>query len=121
DLERLRFQCVHSLDVARAFQNALFLDVHGPFNIAAAPVIDSRRLAVLLQTRRRLFSEGALRALTAASFRLHLQRTVAGWVDLALNSPLVDATRARTELEWRPRYAATEALVELFDGLRDGA
>lgn len=121
DHELLCFQCVHSLDVARAFQSALFGDARGAFNLAAEPVIDSRRLALLLHTRKRKMSERVLRALTTATFRLHLQRTDAGWVDLALKSPLVDAARAREELPWRPRYAASEALAELFDGLREGA
>lgn len=121
DIEGLCFQCVHSFDVARAFQSALFEPVSGAFNLAAEPVIDSRRLAVLLQARKRRVSERVMRALTTATFRLHLQRTNASWLDLALMSPLVDAARARTELAWRPRYAATEALVELFEGLREGA
>jgi UDP-glucose 4-epimerase len=33
----------------------------------------------------------------------------------------MDVTRARTELGWQPRHTAGEALLELLDGLRDGA
>lgn len=121
DLDRLRFQALHSLDAARAFHAALFEPVRGAYNLAAAPVLDARSLAVLLEARRRRVPERLLRALTTATFRLHLQRTDVGWLDLALESPLMDASRARRELGWRPRYAATEALAELLDGLREGA
>lgn len=121
DHARLRFQCLHSLDAARAFHAALFEPVRGAFNLAAAPVLDARSLAVLLEARRRRVPERLLRALARASFQLHLQRTDASWLDLALESPLMDVTRARTELGWRPRYAGTEALAELLDGLREGA
>jgi UDP-glucose 4-epimerase len=37
-LERLRFQAVHSLDVAEAYHLAVTRDVRGPFNVAAEPV-----------------------------------------------------------------------------------
>ncbi|HZA80310.1 MAG TPA: NAD-dependent epimerase, partial [Actinomycetes bacterium] len=38
-----------------------------------------------------------------------------------LQSPLLDAGRARAELGWRPRRNATETLQELLAGLRKGA
>ena len=33
----------------------------------------------------------------------------------------MDAARARRELGWRPRHSAKETLLELLDGMRDGA
>jgi UDP-glucose 4-epimerase len=50
-----------------------------------------------------------------------LQPTPSGWVDLALAVPLLDATRARTELGWEPARGADEALLEMFEGLRERA
>jgi UDP-glucose 4-epimerase len=32
-----------------------------------------------------------------------------------------DTTRAREQLGWTPRHSAEEALVELLEGMRDGA
>jgi hypothetical protein len=64
---------------------------------------------------------GLLRGLAAATWRLRLQPTPPGWVDLALGVPLLDTGRARSELGWDPRYRAGEALLELLDGLRDRA
>ena len=46
-----------------------------------------------------------------------------GLLELFLTLPVMDAGRARRELDWVPRHASTEALGELLDGLRhpDGA
>jgi UDP-glucose 4-epimerase len=35
--------------------------------------------------------------------------------------PLLDSTRAREELGWRPRFSSTDAVLELLEGLREGA
>jgi UDP-glucose 4-epimerase len=35
--------------------------------------------------------------------------------------PLMDTTRALTDLGWKPEYGSDEALVELLDGIHDGA
>ena len=35
--------------------------------------------------------------------------------------PLMDVTRARNELGWSPRRSAADALLELIDGMSDGA
>jgi hypothetical protein len=55
------------------------------------------------------------------SWRLHLQPTPPGWVDLALGVPLMDCGRARAELGWEPRTSASDALRELLEGMRERA
>jgi hypothetical protein len=40
---------------------------------------------------------------------------------MGLGVPLLDTTRARTELGWEPRRTATEALLELLGGMHDRA
>lgn len=35
--------------------------------------------------------------------------------------PLIDSARARAELGWAPRRHATDALLELIDGMRAGS
>lgn len=117
----LRFQAVHSLDVGEAYRLAAMGDVRGAFNIAADPVIDSEELAKLLDARLVRVSPGTIRGLAALTWRLHLQPTPPGWVDLAFGVPLLDSRRAREELGWTPRYSGTEALLEVMDGIRDGA
>ena len=40
---------------------------------------------------------------------------------MAFEAPLMDVTRARHELGWSPRYSAGQALLEVFEGMREGA
>lgn len=119
--DRLRFQAVHSLDVGHAYRLAAVGEARGAFNVAAEPVLDARTLGDALGARPISVHAAALRAVADASWRLRLQPTAPSWIDLALAVPLLDATRARTELGWEPRHGADEALVELVDGMRAGA
>lgn len=121
DVPRLRFQAVHSHDVGDAYRRALLADVHGAFNVAAEPVLDPPVLAELLGARRVPVPARLLRGAAALSWRLRLQPSPPGWIDLALAVPLMDCGRIRRELGWEPRFRSTEALRELLDGLRDGA
>jgi len=118
---RLRFQSVHSLDVGHAFWLALKQDVRGAFNLAAEPVLTSPVLAALLDARQVSMSHAFLRGLAAVTWRMRLQHSDPGWVDLCLDSPLVDSTRARTVLGWEPTRTSLEALRELLQGIREGA
>jgi len=116
----LRFQAVHSLDVGDAYRRAIFSEAVGAFNIAADPVLDPERLGELLDARPVGMPRGLLRALTSISWRLRLQPTPPGWLDLALQVPLMSSERARGELGWEPRRSASDALLELLEGLREG-
>jgi UDP-glucose 4-epimerase len=121
DIPRLRFQAVHSLDVAEAYRLALHSDVRGAFNIAAEPVLDPEELGRTLGARPVKVPARLARLVADATWRLRLQPTPPGWLDLALGTPLLDTTRARTELGWAPTRTATEALLELMKGVREGA
>ena len=120
-VKRLRTQAVHADDVGEAYRLAVTGDARGPFNLAADPVLDADTLAALLDARPVKVPAGLLKAGAATTWRLHLQPVSPGWLDLALQSPLLDAGRARAELGWRPRRSATQALEELLAGLREGA
>ena len=117
----LRFQGVHSRDVGDAYRLAVKREVRGPFNVAAEPVLDPDELSRTLGARPIGLPAWLARAAASVTWRLHLQPTPPGWLDLALNVPLLDTTRAREELGWSPRYSASEALLELIDGLRERA
>jgi nucleoside-diphosphate-sugar epimerase len=121
DVPRLRFQAVHSLDVGEAYRLATVGDVRGAFNIAAEPVLDPQELGRLLSARPVHVPAGLLRGAAALSWRLHLQPTSPGWVDMALQVPLMDITRAREELGWVPRHSSGDALLELLGGIRESA
>jgi len=119
---RLRFQAVHTHDVAEAYRLAVLDDtVRGAYNIAAEPVLDGERLAALLGARPVPVPAAVLRAGADLTWRARLQPTPAGWVDMGLGVPIMDISRARTELGWTPRHTAEEAFLELFEGMRDGA
>jgi nucleoside-diphosphate-sugar epimerase len=121
DLPRLRFQAVHTDDVGRAYCEAALGDVRGAFNIAAEPVLDPDRLAKLLGARKLPTPPGFLRGLAAATWRMRLQPTPEGWVDMALAVPIMSTRRAREELGWQPKRTAEHAFCELLDGMRAGA
>jgi UDP-glucose 4-epimerase len=120
DLPRLRFQAVHSLDVGDAYRRAAVSEARGAFNLAADPVLDPAELADTLGARRVKVPPQIVRALAAATFALRLQPSEPGWLDMALAVPLMDWTRARTELGWEPTHSSTETLLELLGGIRDG-
>jgi UDP-glucose 4-epimerase len=121
DIPGLRFQGVHSDDVGNAYRLAVKQEVRGAFNIAAEPVLDPKELARIFRARTVPAPRELVRWAAAVTWRLHLQPTPVGWVDLALAVPLLDTSRAQTELGWQPARRADEALIELFDGLREGA
>lgn len=120
-IERLRFQAVHTEDVAEAYRLAVVGTASGPFNIAADPVLDADELARALEARPVPVPAVAIRALAGITWRLRLQPTPPGWVDMALAVPLMDTALARTELGWQPKRTSIEALRELLEGMRRGA
>jgi UDP-glucose 4-epimerase len=119
-IERLRFQAVHSDDVGRAYLRAVLADVSGAFNVAAEPPLSSGEIAKRIGVRSFPVPSGVVRRLADLSWRLRLQPTPPGWLDMAQNVPLMSSERARAELGWEPRHSGTEALEELLEGLRGG-
>ena len=118
---RLRFQAVHSLDVGEAFARALHSEARGAFNLAADPVLDANTLGRLLRAWPVRIGPAVIRRAAALSWRLRLAPTPPGWVDMALGVPIMDVARARTELGWSPRRTASDAVLELLEGLTAGA
>jgi nucleoside-diphosphate-sugar epimerase len=116
---RLRFQAVYSRDVGEAYRQAVVRDVHGPFNIAADPEIGIEELREFFSARSFPLPAKALRAAADFSWKLRLQPSPPGWVDLALGVPMMDTTRAREELGWEPTMTSLEALDDLLRGLRN--
>jgi ferritin-like metal-binding protein YciE/nucleoside-diphosphate-sugar epimerase len=119
-VQRLRFQAVHSEDVGRAYLRAVLADVDGAFNIAAEPPLSAEEMAERLGVRSFPVPARVVRRLADLSWRMRLQPTPPGWLDMALNVPLMSSERARTELGWEPRHSGVEALEELLEGLRQG-
>ncbi len=119
-IDRLRFQAVHSEDVGRAYLQAVLKDVDGAFNIAAEPPLSPEEMAGQIGVRSFPVPARVVRRLADLSWKLRLQPTPAGWLDMARNVPLMSSVRAREELGWEPRHGAVDALEELLAGMREG-
>jgi UDP-glucose 4-epimerase len=62
-----------------------------------------------------------VRGLADLTWKLRLQPSPKGWLDMALAVPLMDWSRAQRELGWTPRITAGDALLDLLRGFREGA
>jgi UDP-glucose 4-epimerase len=110
-------QVVHADDVAAAMALALEARAPGPFNLVAEPLLDRSDLAAALGARPVHVPFPVVRAAADLSWRAHLQPVDAGWVDMAYNVPVLDATRARTELGWVPQHDARSVLIEMVEAM----
>ncbi|EHR49838.1 nucleoside-diphosphate-sugar epimerase [Saccharomonospora marina XMU15] len=115
----LRMQAVHSADIGEAFRLAALNPVRGAFNIAAEPVVDAALLAQLLHARTVTVPAGVVRAAVAAAWRMHAVPASPDLFDAVMRIPIMDTTRARTDLGWHPRYSAQDALGDFLAGLRE--
>ena len=121
DLPGLRFQALHTADAGQAYRLAALSEVRGAFNIAAEPVVDAAMLAECFGARIVSVPLWPVRTALWLAWQLHLIPASPYLFDAFLRLPIMDITRARTELGWSPRYTSREALEEFLGGLRDGA
>jgi nucleoside-diphosphate-sugar epimerase len=119
DIGGLRFQAVHTRDVADAYRLAIVGDARGAFNVAAEPVLDARTLADALGARVLPLAPAVARAAMATTWRLRLQPTPPGWLDMGLCVPIMDTTRAREELGWDPQHSSLVAIREVLSGIAE--
>jgi UDP-glucose 4-epimerase len=117
----LRFQALHSDDAAEAYRLAVRSDVRGAFNIAAQPVLGAAELAEVVGARYVPVPSPLVRAALAAAWHARLAPADPKLLDLVLGLPLLDTTRATTELGWKPRWSGQQALREMLEGLAGGA
>src|SRR3954447_13264571 len=126
----LRFQALHADDVAEAYRLAVVGGGGGalkpppaprPHPVAADPVIDAASIGEVLRARVVPVPGPLVRAGLTAAWQLHLVPAEPRLLDLALQLPLLDTTRIRTELGWSPNVSSVDALREALEGMADGA
>lgn len=122
DIPGLRVQALHTDDAAEAYRLAVHSELRGAFNLAAEPPVDAELLGELLGTTRKVrLPRTAARSAIAAAWGLHLLPASPHLFDAVLRLPLMDCTRARTELRWHPEHTAPQVLEEFLKGLQQGA
>lgn len=106
-----RLQCVHTLDLARAIQYALQRDVAGAFNLACAN-------SATLHEMQRLSGGGLIRlpfALASYLARRAARRyggTSSAWMESLRHEIVLDTSRARRRLGWKPLYDSVSACLK---------
>jgi nucleoside-diphosphate-sugar epimerase len=105
------FQCVHEDDLARAVLLCLQSDARGPYNIATE---DSFTVREAIRARRG-FSIGvsaraahSLARFMTRHFNYDLDPV---WIERTSHTLLINCRRAISELGWRARYSARQALA----------
>ena len=121
DVPGARIQAVHSADVGDAYRRAVVGDVRGAFNLAAEPALTPTSVAAAIGSRRVPVPASLMRAALKTSWVLRAQPTSPDWLDLMIQPPLLDTTKARVELGWTPARSATDALCEFLEGIAEGA
>ena len=118
----LRIQALHTDDVAEAYVAAVLAKKGGAFNVAADDILGPQELADILTSTGKYMEmpPAIVRAAVVTAHRSGVIPADAGWIDMAMQVPLMDTTKARTELKWSPKRTAAEALRELLEGLAEG-
>jgi nucleoside-diphosphate-sugar epimerase len=115
----MRGQIVDADDLADAVVLGLLAGTTGGLNVATEPVLSRPLLAEVLDARPFGVPPRAVRALAAGTWRAHLQPTEPGWLDMALQAPVMDTGRARG-LGWAPARPAGDVLGDFLAALAAG-
>lgn len=111
-------QFVHAEDVAQA----VVLAVHGQgpagaYNLVAEDVVEGEEVPRLLGMRVLPLPRAIRRPVMRATAALQGAHPVFAWPLTFAEPVIVDTTKARTELGWRPRYSSRAALLATRPGL----
>ena len=118
---KVRIPVVHSSDVADAIARVLETRATGPFNLSAPPDVTASDIAGALRARLVPLPAKVLRTGVSLAWHGRLLQLDPGWIDLAFSVPLLDTTRARTELGWTPSVTGPEVLEEVVTGMTEAA
>lgn len=106
-------QLIHEEDVGRALQLCVVgAGPPGAYNIAGEGVVTAADVAREFGVLPIRVPAGAGQAAARAVSRLPFLPSVAEWIEAASRPAIMDTTRAREQLGWRPRYTGLEALQD---------
>jgi nucleoside-diphosphate-sugar epimerase len=115
----VRFQLVHHDDVALALRAAVLgRGRPGVYNLAGEGSITMSDVADALGWYSVPVPDVAIGATAEVVARLPFLPAEAQWIESFRTPVLMDTSRARTELHWRPRHDARETLQEMVDAAR---
>lgn len=117
----LAIPMVHADDVADAIVRVLEAKAPGAFNLAAPPPITADAIAGVLGARLVHVPSTVVRTAVSLTWHARLQQLDPGWIDLAYALPLLDTSRATTELGWSATKESLFVLAETVEGMREGA
>ncbi|MDX9766404.1 MAG: NAD-dependent epimerase/dehydratase family protein [Ectothiorhodospiraceae bacterium] len=109
-------QCVWESDVAEAVRLALFADARGAFNLAADPPMSLRDMLARRGVPRLPLPLPLIERLHRLAWRATPRVGEPGWVAGLRHGAVVDCTRAKTLLGWRPRLDTPACLKALVPG-----
>lgn len=115
----LRMQFVHAADVAHAVARALERRAGGAFNLAAETV-DAQALAAAMRAKAVPVPVAPVRAFVVGASAARLIPIDAGWFDMLMQIPMLDTTRARRVLDWRPTHSSADAAEDLATAMAEG-
>lgn len=111
----LPFQFIHQGDVAEALRLCVVgAGAPGAYNIAADDVITGVDVARALGLRAVRIPGWPVASLARAVAKLPYLPSGAQWVEAMGHPAIMDTTKARTQLGWRPRHSAIESLRSTF-------
>jgi nucleoside-diphosphate-sugar epimerase len=106
-------QLIHEEDVGRALQLCVVgAGPPGAYNIAGEGVVTAADVAREFGVLPIRVPAGPGQAAARAMSRLPFLPPVAEWIEAASRPAIMDTTRAREQLGWRPRYTGLEALQD---------
>jgi len=111
----LPLQLIHQEDVAEALRLCVVgAGAHGAYNIAADDVVTFVDAARELGLRAVRLPGGPVASLARAVVKLPYLPSAAQWVEILSHPAIMDTTKAKTQLGWRPRHTAIESLRSTF-------
>ena len=117
----LRFQAVHTGDVAAAVVACVERTFHGPVNLAGPGVLGPDEVGRVLGARTVSVPAGLVRGGLAGAFRARLAPVPPELFDAFARLPVMATDRARKDLEWQPEHTAEDAVAAFVSGAHQRA